>query len=211
AGAAIMPMMLSWVLASIVGSRLLLNVGYRTLSVFGMVLFVIGALALTQSGGAFGTTLLLGSMALMGVGMGLSIPSFLIAVQSTVQRSALGTATSTLQFSRSIGGTLGVSIMGALLSAQLAAGLLAAGLDPASVSLSALLDPIAQANSAALDGTLRTVLARAILGVFWLAFGAAVLGLAATLLAPAVQLGKRAVSQTVGEGEAITPPLPVGE
>lgn len=211
AGAAIMPMMLSWVLASIVGSRLLLNVGYRTLSVIGMVLFVLGALALTQSGGAYGTTLLLGSMALMGVGMGLSIPSFLIAVQSTVQRGALGTATSTLQFSRSIGGTLGVSIMGAILSAQLASGLLAAGLDPASVSLSALLDPIAQANSAALDGTLRTVLASAILGVFWLAFGAAVIGLAVTLLAPAVQLGKRAVGQTVGEGEPVAPPLPVGE
>ena len=67
-----------------------------------------------------------------------------------------------MQFSRSIGGTLGVSVMGAVLSAQLASGLLAAGIDPASVSLNALLDPIAGASNAALDGTLRTVLAGAI-------------------------------------------------
>lgn len=212
AGAAIMPMMLAWVLASIVGSRLLLRVGYRTLSVIGMVLFTIGALALTQSGGAFGAPLLLGSMALMGVGMGLSIPSFLIAVQSTVPRETLGTATSTLQFSRSIGGTLGVSVMGALLSARLASGLLAAGLDPSSVSLNDLIDPIAQtADAPAFDGILRTVLASAIQGVFWLAFGAAVLALIATILAPAGQISQLAKQRSQAETEHVPPPLPIGD
>lgn len=57
---------------------------------------------------------------IMGVGMGLSIPSFLVAVQTSVERRNLGTATSTLQFSRSMGGTLGVSVMGAALSMRLA-------------------------------------------------------------------------------------------
>jgi hypothetical protein len=56
-------------------------------------------------------------------------PAFLIAVQTSVERRYLGTATSTMQFSRSIGGTLGVSVMGAALSTRAAANLLASGLD----------------------------------------------------------------------------------
>src|SRR6266498_742207 len=130
AGATLTPMLLAWVFSSIVGSRLLLRVGYRTLALAGMALLTVGAFLLTQVGAGTGEALLLGSLALMGVGMGLSIPAFLIAVQSTVRKDALGTATSTVQFSRSIGGTLGVSVMGALLSARLAAGMAAAGLDP---------------------------------------------------------------------------------
>lgn len=191
AGAALTPMMLSWVMASIIGSRLLLKVGYRTLAVVGMVLVTTGSFGLTQVNGGAGGLLLIASMALMGVGMGLSIPPFLIAVQSSVKREQLGTATSTLQFSRSIGGTLGVSAMGALLSVRLAAGLLAEGRDPASVSLSTLLDPLARA-AATLDTALQQVLAHAIQGVFWLALGAAALGLAATALAPRGQIAHMA-------------------
>ncbi|MFN8502007.1 MDR family MFS transporter [Kouleothrix sp.] len=210
AGATLTPMLLAWVTASIIGSRLLLKIGYRTLSLAGMVLLVIGALALTQVG-VGGSALLIASLALMGVGMGLSIPAFLIAVQSSVPKQVLGTATSTLQFSRSIGGTLGVSVMGALLSARLASGLLAAGLDPAAVSLNTLLDPLAQASgSAALDGALRTVLAGAMQGVFWLACGAAALGLLATALAPAGQIGQLAARPAPAAPEGEHEPQVIG-
>jgi EmrB/QacA subfamily drug resistance transporter len=208
AGAALTPMLIGWVLSSIVGSRLLLTVGYRTLALIGMALLTIGSLLMTQVGTNTGAPLLLGSLALMGIGMGLSIPAFLIAVQSTVRREALGSATSTVQFSRSIGGTLGVSVMGAVLSARLASGLVAAGLDPAAVSLSALLDPLAGASSnAALDGTLRAVLAGAIQSVFWLAFGAAALGLVGTALAPGGRIAQLAARRAQGEAQ----PAPIGD
>ncbi len=208
AGATLTPMLLAWVFSSIVGSRLLLRVGYRTLALAGMALLTVGAFLLTQVGAGTGEALLLGSLALMGVGMGLSIPAFLIAVQSTVRKDALGTATSTVQFSRSIGGTLGVSVMGALLSARLAAGMAAAGLDPASVSLDTLLDPVAQsAASASLDATLRVVLAGAIQGVFWLALGAAALGLVATTLAPRGRIAQLTARRGQAEGEAAIPPV----
>jgi MFS family permease len=211
AGATLMPMLIGWVLASIVGSRLLLTVGYRTIALVGMALLVVGTFLMTQVGTTTGAPLLLGSLALMGVGMGLSIPAFLIAVQSTVRREALGTATSTVQFSRSIGGTLGVSVMGAVLSAQLASGLLAAGIDPASISLNALLDPIAGASNAALDATLRTVLADAIQSVFWLAFGAAVLALAVTALAPAGRIAQLAARRAQDDADTAAPPIVVTE
>ncbi|HJZ50145.1 MAG TPA: MDR family MFS transporter [Roseiflexaceae bacterium] len=211
AGVTLTPMLIAWVIASIVGSRLLLTVGYRTLALIGMVLLTIGSFLMTQVGVGTPQALLLGSLALMGVGMGLSIPAFLIAVQSTVRREALGSATSTVQFSRSIGGTLGVSVMGAVLSARLASGLLTASLDPASVSLNALLDPIASASNAALDGTLRMVLASAIQSVFWLAFGASVLALAGTALAPGGRIAQLAARRAQGDGEGAVQPVGVTE
>jgi EmrB/QacA subfamily drug resistance transporter len=207
AGATLTPLLMSWVIASLVGSRLLLRIGYRALALAGMVLLTSGALILTQIGAGAGRLMLLGGLALMGIGMGLSIPAFLIAVQSTVERRVLGTATSTLTFSRSIGGTLGVSVMGAVLAARLASGLLASGLDPASVSLDALIDPMAQ-SSPALDGTLRVVLAGAMQGVFWMAFGAAALGLLATIFAPGGRIAQLQAQRPAAEGER--EPQPIG-
>src|SRR5206468_2813196 len=123
-------------------------------------------------------------------------PAFLIAVQSTVGRRFMGTATSTLQFSRSIGGVLGVSVMGVVLAMSLTANLQAAGLDPASVSINALLDPVAQASAnASLDATLRIALANAIRVVFLLAFIAAAIGLVATALAPAGRIAQLAAQR----------------
>jgi hypothetical protein len=138
---------------------------------------------------ALGVPGLLVPTGLMGVGMGLSIPAFLIAVQSSVARRDLGTATSTIQFTRSIGGTLGVSVMGVALASGLASALRAAGIDPASVSLDGLIDH-ASGGGAAVDGVLRDALAHAMTGVFWLAFGAAALGLLVTILAPRGRIGQ---------------------
>ena len=54
--------------------------------------------------------------------MGLTMLSLLLALQNSVPRDHLGIATSVAQFSRSIGGTIGVSIMGAIVAASLPAG-----------------------------------------------------------------------------------------
>jgi len=125
---------------------------------------------------------------LMGVGMGFSIPPFLIAVQTTVERRQLGTATSTMQFSRSIGGTLGVSVMGAALSARLAANLAASGLG--SELVSQLLDPLPGAEAFINEGA-RIAVANAISLVFVIAFVAAGLALASTFFAPRQELKER--------------------
>ena len=108
--------------------------------------------------------------------MGMSIPAFLIVVQSTVQRHMLGIATSTIQFTRTIGGTVGVSVMGAVLSLGLATQLSAAGLDPATVSVDNLLEGLGAASSADLATTLREALALATQNVFLVSFIAAALG-----------------------------------
>jgi EmrB/QacA subfamily drug resistance transporter len=212
AGATLTPMLISWVLASIIGSRLLLRVGYRTLALVGMTLLTVGSFAIFWAGPNITEWSLVASLSVMGVGMGLSIPAFLIAVQSTVERRFLGTATSTVQFSRSIGGVLGVSVMGAVLSASLAAGLQAAGLDPATVSLDSLLDPVAQsAATASLDATLHAALAGSIRWVFLLAFIPAALGLMATLFAPAGRIAQLAARQPRADEEPARQPVTLAD
>lgn len=182
AGVSLTPMSLSWTVASIFGSRLLLRTGYRTLALVGMVLLVAGAFLMTTVTTATHPVQVMVYTGLLGVGMGLSIPALLIAVQSTVPKHELGAATSAVQFSRSIGGTLGVSTLGVYLSTRLAALLAERGVDPTSIRLESLIDPLAA--STAMEGPLRAALAAAIAGMFGLAFAASVAGLIATFFAP---------------------------
>ncbi len=186
AGSALTPQMLGWVGASIVGSRLLLRFGYRTIALFGMSTLVVGVFLMTRVSPSTTLPSVMFNLALMGIGMGLAMPAFLIAVQSSVQRKVMGTATATLQFSRNIGGTLGVSVMGVILSVQLAANLRAAGAVATNISLDTLLRPVGEAvASPAVNDVLRIALTGALQSVFFAALIAAVAGLVVTSLRPA--------------------------
>ncbi|MBI5933938.1 MAG: MFS transporter [Chloroflexi bacterium] len=197
AGLTITPMLLGWVIASIIGTRLILRVGFRRLGVIGTSVFLVGAALMSTVNVDASQTGMMIYVSLMGIGMGLSVPSFLIAVQTTVEKRHLGTATSTLQFSRSMGGTLGVSVMGAALSMRLASNLAASGLDPQLVA--ALLDPIGP-QTVLVDAGVRLALADAIHVVFVIALVAAALGLLAVLFTPRVDL--RDSSSAPREGAA---------
>jgi EmrB/QacA subfamily drug resistance transporter len=185
AGITIAPMLLGWVGASIVGTRLLLKVGYRSLAILGTSLLVIGSFLMSRADANINQYLLMFFVTLMGIGMGFSIPPFLIAVQTTVERRYLGTATSTMQFSRSIGGTLGVSVMGAALSARLIADLREAGLDIGLVTQ--LLNPL-PGSGAVINETARIAVANAVNIVFVIAFIAALVGLLVTFFSPYQEL-----------------------
>ena len=183
AGITLTPMSLSWTITSIFGARLLLKVGYRGLALVGMAVLIVGAFLMTQINQNTSQIAVMIYTGMMGVGMGVSMPAFLIAAQSRVPISQLGAATSTIQFSRSIGGTLGVSVLGAVLSSTLASHLLAVGVDPLTVSIEGLLDPLAR-GSAAVEGSLRLALGLAIAQVFMVAFAAALAALATVFFAP---------------------------
>jgi EmrB/QacA subfamily drug resistance transporter len=201
AGITLTPMSLMWTLASIFGTPLLLRTGYRSLALAGMVLLTMGAALMAGITMDSSQILIMLYLGLMGTGMGLAVPAFLIAVQTTVKRKDLGVATSTIQFSRSIGGTLGVSVLGAFLSSRLAGHLAAASIDPTSVSLNTLIDPVASANLA-LGGPLRSALAVSIADLFIIAFAAALAGLAVTLFAP-----RGRISQLAQQGFDLPPEL----
>jgi hypothetical protein len=175
AGAALLPLLLPWVVASNVGSRLILRFPFRTVAVWGVAFVTIGLAGLTISGIAALRALYVVETCLVGIGMGLSSPIFLIAVQTSLPRAKLGTATSTLQLSRSIGVAIGVTVMGAILSYEVGDALESAREQPAS-SRRAAAPPI--------SAELRADLAAAERGVFGAAFLAALGSMAFTLLAP---------------------------
>ena len=120
AGSLLMPLMLSCVGMSVVGGRLLLKVGYRPTSIVGFALLTLGFALLSNFERDTPRLWLYIDLVMIGAGLGLSMLTLLIAVQQAVPRAQLGIATSLNQFSRSIGGAVGVAVMGAVLSAGLA-------------------------------------------------------------------------------------------
>ncbi|MSV30894.1 MAG: MFS transporter [Bryobacterales bacterium] len=116
AGAALTPMLFSWVTSSVVCARLMLRIGYRLPAIGGMVAVIAGSALLVLMQVDSPRSLLLASMVIMGCGFGFTVPALLIAVQTTVERQNMGAATSMIQFSRSMGGSIGVGVMGAFLN-----------------------------------------------------------------------------------------------
>ena len=117
AGAALIPMMLAWPLASAVSGRLMLRVGYRPLVIMGSILGAIGLSILCW--GYPGRIQLTLAMVVIGLGNGFIATPFLVAVQNAVPWNRRGVATSTNQFFRTIGGSISVAALGAVLNAHL--------------------------------------------------------------------------------------------
>jgi EmrB/QacA subfamily drug resistance transporter len=183
AGAALMPLLLGWVGSSIISGRLILRTTCRILALLGTLFVVVGALPLAWFGAQTTTTILLVTNLLMGIGMGFSIPAFLIAVQSSVARPQLGSATSTLQFSRSIGGALGTALMGVVLVLGLNRRAAEVGLTQAQIDR--LLSPEGrEVTGATLDSVASAALGSALHGVFVVALATAVLALIASFFTP---------------------------
>ena len=119
AGRILLPFMLSWVVFSILGGRLILKFGYRELVITGNALLACGFMLMVLLKGGASPLLMILSMALEGAGMGFNMAPFLIAVQNAVPKNLMGAATSSTQFIRTVGGAIGVAIMGATLSQYL--------------------------------------------------------------------------------------------
>lgn len=119
AGQVLTPLYLTWVFSSIVAARLLLRIGVRASTIVGMAAVFGSCAALPWLTVGSSRVLVIADMALMGTGLGFVMLSLLLAVQHSVLRTELGVATSTSLFARSIGGAVGVAIMGAILAAGL--------------------------------------------------------------------------------------------
>jgi EmrB/QacA subfamily drug resistance transporter len=195
AGTALTPFVLCWVGFSIVGSRLILKIGYRSTALIGVGLLVLGFLGLVTLNAHATRLAVMGYLAIAGAGMGFSMVTLLIAVQTSVPRNQLGIATSGTVFFRSIGGAVGVAVMGAVLSAQMnsqAARLSELGslLPPEKLMdllrhPDALLSPAARAQlPASVESALQQILATALHWVFVVGLVVAVLALIVTLFLP---------------------------
>jgi multidrug resistance protein len=113
-GLALGAMSVLWPTGGFVGSRLVLRMSYRLSSAIGGVILVTGStlLVLLHPGA--------NPLGIMGLGMGITNISFVIAIQANVDWSHRGAAMSSLFFSRIIGQSAGSAIFGGIFNAGLA-------------------------------------------------------------------------------------------
>ena len=139
-GLQLVPLMGCVLVGSTVGGRIMSRTGrFRAIAVVGSALLVAGAGLLATMDTS--TPLPLPSLYIgaAGLGIGLMMPVTLVAVQNAVDRSQLGAATSATQFTRKIGSTLGVALLGGLFNGRVndaldeAVGALPAGTRPESL------------------------------------------------------------------------------
>lgn len=120
AGGMITPMIVAWPLAALLAGKVMLRTGFRPLIVGGLGLTVLGATAmavlLKQGASLLALQVALG---VFGVGLGFASTSLLIAVQTSVGWELRGVATASNMFFRTIGGVLGVGLMGGVMVSQL--------------------------------------------------------------------------------------------
>ena len=120
AGAAISPMSLGWPVASVISGWTLMRVGWQRLLLLGGVFLVAGAAMLQFGPQGLGTLWISVASAIIGFGLGLFSAPMLIVIQNSVEWRRRGAATALNQFSRTIGGAVGVALMGIVLQAYVA-------------------------------------------------------------------------------------------
>lgn len=185
AGQVLTPMMLAMMLASAVGVRVLLRLGYRTVCAAGFLIGGTGVFALTRLTVDATRLDVSVAMALVGAGMGLVFIGTSLATQSSVDLPRMGSATGLNNFSRQIGGAVGVAVASAVLAGGLASRL-AAAFPGQRIDTSRLLSPVAGDRTVppAVREVVRGAFAGALHSVFVLTLVVVVAGFLAVGLMP---------------------------
>ena len=119
-GALLMPLMLGMVFASVLTGQLISRTGkYKVFGLVGMGLAAVGMFLLSRIGIDTANSAVVVDMVLVGAGLGITMPLFTISLQSQFP-TRMGEVTGALQFFRSIGGTVGVALLGGVMNAAFA-------------------------------------------------------------------------------------------
>jgi len=113
-GNTMLPMMLAMMLASVIAGRLAIKFTFRTMYIAGIVLMTL-AFYLLSTMNVYTSQVTAGLfITLLGAGIGIVMPVITLAVQSAFGAEQRGVATSATQFFRSIGGTIGMAVLGVI-------------------------------------------------------------------------------------------------
>ncbi len=120
-GVYLLPMVLGMLLTSVGSGQLIARTGrYKVYPIVGTFILAIALYLLSTLDENTSTVLMNVYFFTLGISLGLIIQVLVIAVQNTVDYADLGAATSGATFFRSIGGSFGVSVFGAIFTNQLA-------------------------------------------------------------------------------------------
>ena len=121
-GLQLLPLMVGLLAASISSGQIITRTGrYKIFPILGTAIAALGLFLLSHLDPDTGTVEAGVYMLVLGVGLGLVMQVLVLAVQNAVPYAQLGVATSAATLFRSIGGSLGTSILGAIFANRLAA------------------------------------------------------------------------------------------
>jgi EmrB/QacA subfamily drug resistance transporter len=119
-GLQLVPLMGGLLVTSIGSGQLITRTGhYRPFPIAGTALMVVGLYLLSTMDTATSTATSFAFMFVLGLGLGMVMQVLVLAVQNAVDYSDLGVATSGATLFRSIGGSLGTSVLGAIFANRL--------------------------------------------------------------------------------------------
>lgn len=115
-GTIMTPMMITMIVTSIIGGRLVLKVGVKPQIIVGMLIMAGGFWLLTTMDMHTSKLVATSYMIIIGLGVGLVMPTLTLALQESFPKKNLGVVTSSSQFFRQIGGTFGITILGSIMN-----------------------------------------------------------------------------------------------
>ncbi|MFY9713766.1 MAG: MDR family MFS transporter [Microbacterium sp.] len=209
AGLMTLPMMAGLLIASMLVGQLVTRYGrWKGYLILGAVLLLAGTALLSTL--HYDTDFVLVSvyMFLTGAGLGMTMQNLVLIVQNTANPSEMGVASSGVTFFRSLGGTIGVSVMGAVVANTITT-LFADGRERLAIAIAGLGDQGAAVAAELASGTIPEVrllpdpvrvivedfYAQGISQAFLIGVPLAVLSLIAILFLPNVPLTKMTTSE----------------
>ena len=193
------PMVAGTMLSSIVGGQFITRTGrWKPLMIGGSILMTVGIAAMGTISSSTSFLLLGIYMIAIGVGMGLVMQNLVLVVQNTVSVYQIGVASSAIAFFRTLGGTIGVSVMGAVLGSRVTT-LIADGLAeigaPADSDAASGQIPDLSTLPAPVREVVQGAYGDAVANIFMLAVPLAIVAIVTVALLPNLPLGTRTASE----------------
>jgi EmrB/QacA subfamily drug resistance transporter len=209
-GLAMLPLMGGLTFASVISGLLVNKTGrFKSILIVALAIMSVGVLLLVLAPAGASLWDIGWRVLIIGVGLGPTQSLYSLAVQNAVSPREIGVATSSSQFFRQIGQTMGVAIFGTVLTNNLASAARAVG-GARTMSLTEL-EKIAAGRAAAgagkaaataLDHTSQAIITLAMRNVFIAGLGVLILAFIATALIPAARLKGRGPDAAGGDAAA---------
>lgn len=127
-GLLLMPMMIAAMTTSLVGGQVISRTGhYRSFPIAGVALMAVGMWLFSTMDVTTGTGTTSLYMVVLGAGIGCLMQTTNLIAQNSVGMRDMGAATGAVTFTRNLGGSLGVAILGAVYSHVLTTKMVAVG------------------------------------------------------------------------------------
>jgi MFS family permease len=190
--------MLMWALSSFVAAPLIIRWGFRKTALAGAVLVVAGFTGLLVCSITNASSwILTAALAVTGFGFGPASMSYLLAAQDSVAWQQRGIVTSSVQFFRTIGGAVGIGLLGALFNLLIHPHL--SQMQSLGITPRALLDPMSRRGLA--PESLKSIGSMISGGLLWVFF--AMLCFACAGVGISCLMSKKKSSHAISRSEAL--------